>query len=667
MSVNSQPRHDHELVPESHSETPTRTHPPSTRLQPACRVSHAGRKQAPSDEALRAQLRSLPYLTGRYVEETGLYNLFINHAGTHIECLLAFVDTGRLPTVGKFEDERVTQSIARFGGDYEEGGDEYELYAAFDPADRVGVLGLEDQDGQRLRLVFFEDNAPPKLLQVANTIAVKVNDEPALFERYLTSIGVRSIFRTNHWFALTPQQVLHLESDFVADFRDDFDTNLGRRKMGIAELIEHYFEQSLSVPSFVRRQVNRTNAEAIDDFLAKLTSHVLSRRVQDGGLHIAHMDALVLVARFKLGHLTAKPGPTAHPDNFVRIIHRICNEQTGAFSSQNLRAYGFIPTDVICEFEASFELDGAETDAGPGSAGAWIGQLTLKKTKGAQFSRFAGKRDVATFPLAFASYGGGWGLMVSTFMSGSGFASSGHDWLAEQIPGPATAGGASVDVALGIGLSYGVTTMILSGDPGAGAPSVPLMIHFDPPKTWSAAMTFGLGGSVGGKALHGRVLHPEAKPTADDALEVLPKIGSASYLKHLALEEKIHYCTNDAQLTDEAKRYIATVAALELPALYAAESRLKIKGYADRKGKSDDNEVLALARAANVRTHLEDVLVVALDKGLIKANIEAYGKGEIVHGPDDVPNPTFRRVKMVLDGTLILLLTGVPDGLPAEE
>jgi len=663
VPVNETPRTGHEVVPENHSQTPFRSHPRSTPQRPACRVSNAGRKQVDPDKALQEELRKIPYLTGRYVEAHGRYNLFINQAGKHIECLLALIVTGLSPKVGKFNDERIEKAVARFSGDWDDASDSFDLYAGFDPDDRLGVLGTEDDKGKELRLVFFEDAAPPVLSPIVNTTASKTDDQPALFERYLAPDIVPSVFRTYHWFALTPQQVKFLESDFVADLRDDFNTNLGQKHLGIEGLVAHYFEQNRKAIPFVRSLINKTNAEAIDAFFLKLKSYAFSRSPQDGGLHESHFDTLVMVTRFKLSLLSMRPAPDALEDTLDRLIERICNENA-SMSGKHVREFGFNPTTPKNVIEIEFTVDGGEAKVIFGSAGAWVGTITLKKIKGATFSPKDGRNEV-TFPLALSSYGVGLEFGVSTFMNGKGTATSAHEWLSEHIPGPCTAEGVSADAAVGAGVGLNLSGMQITGNPAAGAPHFPLAVIFDLPKNVKDAMTFGLGASVGVKILRGQILPEGAKPpTQADAAALLPSTSNAEYLKFLNEKKQIHYCTNDAQLTEDAKRFIATVAALELPALQSSAATFEIKGYADREGKAGDNEVLALARAANVGTHLFDLLTVQQDRGLIEAKIKTFGKGEFVHGPDHVSNPNFRRVEMVLNGTMVLVLTGVPDGLP---
>jgi outer membrane protein OmpA-like peptidoglycan-associated protein len=667
--LNTKPRSPYEVVPEAHSDSDLRKHPRSTPQRPACRVAHAGRRQAEPDVAYQRALRGEPYLTGRFVESNGLYNLLINQAGRHIECLLALIVTGRKPKVDEERDERIRESVVRFGGNYDPEQDQFELYASFDPEDRVGILGTEGDGDDLLRLVFFEDVAPSGIGHVVNTTARRLDDRSVLFERYLGLSIVPSVFRTYHWFALTPQQRKLLDSELVFEFRDTFQTNLGARKTGIEGLVEHYFDADRQASSFARSMINKTNAEAIDAFFLKLQGAVFGPTPQEGGLHIAHLDSLVFAVRFKLGGRKMRSAPKAPEEPLVDLVSRIANDNP-TMQAKALRVFGFDPRKPKNVFEAEFALDGADVDVVVGSGGAWVGTLTLTKTKGKVFRADGGGDDPneQIFPLALATYGFGLGAGVMTHMAGTGRALSHHEWFAHHVPGRCRASGASAEAAVGVGGSLGLSSMLLDGDAAAGAPHVPLKIDFGLPKSIKDAMTFGLGASAGAKAMRGRVFAPgSSQPKLSDAADLFPEPGNAEYLVHLKALRKIHYCTNDAQLTGDAKVFIETMLALELPALESLHTVLEVKGYADREGKASDNDELSIARAANVRTHVLDALTRHTDKGRTKVEVRAVGRGEITRGPDHVKNPAFRRVEIRLGGKLLLLLEGVPDGLRASD
>lgn len=672
MAVNSMPRTNHEVVPENHSETKFQDHPSSTRLRPACRVSNAGRKQLPSDTALRAKLLREPYLTGHYVEEKGRFNFFINQAGRHIECLMAFIDTGRKPKVSKFKDKRIARSVARLGGDYDPAEDEFTIYGAFDRLDTMGVLGLEDAKGDKLRLVLFEDLAPPKLKKFPSTVLIKVSDRPALFERYIAHPTVPSVFRTHHWFALTPQQTKFLRSGFVFDVEKEFAVSGGKKKLGIEGLVDHYFKTDLkdkeTTSAHIRRLHNETNAHAIERFFVELQSHVLGRKPEKGGIHEAHMATLVVMTRFHLARRKLRTAPDAHQENLVSLIARIVDDNP-LQADKNLRRFGFVPGTVTNKFEVEYDIDGAGGGI-PGAkfigGSAWAGFITLKKTEGAQPFSPSDGQSKRTFGLVMASADVGIGTPFQVInQSGSGEARSFHEWFSDHIPGKCLATGVGAAAAGGIGVSFSLAgDMFIPGDQSAGAPASPLSVLFPP----SISFAPGLGASAGISEFVGEIfeLKGGGKPKVEDATAFLPKLSSAEYVRILNTKKKIHFCTNDAQLTEDAKHFIETMAALELPAFEVAESTFKITGYTDREGTPFSNIELSIARASNVQTYLDDILVRLDKQGRFKASFETRGAGEPTVGPDDVKNPKFRRVNIVLDGKLLLALEGVPDGLLAE-
>lgn len=108
------------------------------------------------------------------------------------------------------------------------------------------------------------------------------------------------------------------------------------------------------------------------------------------------------------------------------------------------------------------------------------------------------------------------------------------------------------------------------------------------------------------------------------------------------------------------------LAALELASFTTGGSKLQIHGWADRVGTPEANNELAAARAVNVETYLRDILVRISDRGELDVRIDATGGGEIERGPDEVDNPAYRRTNISLNGQLVLVLEGVPDGVPSD-
>lgn len=659
--VNKAPRGDHEVVPEAHSQVAGRTHDLSSRQRPMCRVSNAGRSPVAPDEAMRAILRGKPYLTGSYVEEKGRFNLFINQANLHLEVLVAFIDTGQKPVVNDDKDERLKKSLFHLQGDYDPDAfnpEVFHLSADWKRDNQVGKLLVDHADGERLRIVIDEDVKPldHRIHDANGTTVVRVDDRPALFERLLAHDLVPAKFRTYHWWALTPQQERFLASDFVFATRDTVDTNLGLKELSLLEAVDHYYTQSREVAAHVRADVNERNAEAIDGVLLELQSKAYAH------IHVAHFDSLFQVVRFHLSTKKVKPAPDASARPLPELLQEIANDNRTA-RLKNFAAFGFHPKKVECAFEVSYSVMGTSVDLGLG-VGGWAGTITLTQTKGTGWPE-----GPHTFPIAFLTGSAGFSVGYSAAKSGSGTAESSHRWLPEHLPGPCSGSDFSASAGVGVGVDAGVGYLAIDGTRSAGSPTSPLVCVFSPAawKKYSDAISGGtLGAGLETGFIKGKIYPPGKKVTPKDAADLLPSSHAVNYTRYVKQKTTIHYCTNDAQLSQEARDLLDIVAALELPAFTTGGSKLRIIGYADRVGTPEANKELAVARALNVETYLRDSLVRLEDRGDLDIKFSAQGEGEIERGEDGVENPKFRRTDLFLNGQIILMLEGVPDGVPAE-
>lgn len=670
MPINDSPRSGFEVAPESSSQVASRRHDLSTRQRPMCRVSNGARLPASPDVGLQAVLRSFPYLTGTYVEEEGRYHLFINQANLHLEVMVAVMDHGVKPKVTEKKDGRIKESLFHLQGDVVEddvdpdpdSGTFFTLTTNWDTTDFVGRLVVQDAEGARLKLKLDPGlSAPKKLRDLSGTTVVRVNDRPVLFERALLHDTVPAKLRTWHWWPLTPQQARFLASDFLFTLEDTVETNLGRRRATLLELVDHYHEQGRQVAPHVRAGVNQTNAEAIDELLGEVVSQAYTRRPEQGGIHEAHFDALFTVVRFHLGTKKVKPAPDATARPLTDLLQEIANANPSA-RVPNLERFGFIANDVQCSFKVSYSAVGGSGDLGVG-VGAWAGTITFTPIEAQGWAK------AVTYPFAFASLSAGLSVGVSGAKSGNGHAASAGVWLPEHIPGPCSGSDVSGSAGLGVGTEVGLSFVYAQGTEASGSPRSPLVCTFSPLdwETWRDAVSTGtLGAGIESTWMRGKIFPPGTALTPKDTTALLPRTKEVNYTSYLRRKSTIHYCTNDAQLRPEARQMLDMLAALELAAFTTGGSELKIRGWADRVGTPEANAELAAARAFNVETYLRDILVRLSDRGALDIRMDARGGGELERGPDEVENPAYRRTNLSLNGQLVLVLEGVPDGVPAE-
>lgn len=673
MPVNDSPRSGFEVTPEIGSQVASRKHDLSTRQRPMCRVSNGARLPASPDAGLQAILRSQPYLTGTYVEEEGRYHLFVNQANLHLEVMVAIMDHGITPKVTEKKDGRIKESLFHLQGDLVE--DDFDtdpdavtsfvLTTSWDLEHFVGRLVVLEPDGARLRLKLDPAlDASKKLKALSGTNLRRVSDRPVLFERALLHDTVPTKLRTWHWWPLTPQQSRFLASDFVFTTKDEVHTNLGRRTMNLLELVDHYYEQERQAPRHLVHDVNHKNAEAIDELLGEVISEAYARTPQRGGIHEAHFDVLYAMVRFHLGAKEVKPAPDASARPLTDLLQEIANAN-GRARLTRLEKFGFASDDAQCRFKVSYDVVGGSAELGVGW-GAWLGTITFTPLEGAGWDK------PVTYELALASMTVGLGAGASAVKTGTGSAVSGNVWRPEHIPGPVSGADTSSSAGGGVvGAEIGLGFLRVEGVPSKGSPRTPLMCNFSPLDWEKWTEVFNSGGTLGYSIIEttwtkGKISPLGAGLTRKDATALLPKMSDVNYTSYLKRKTSIHYCTNDAQLRPDARRMLDMLAALELAAFSAGGSRLRIGGWADRVGTPEANEELARARALNVETYLRDILVRLSDRGALDIAISAAPGGEIKKGPDEVENPAYRRTDLWLDGKLLLVLEGVPDGVPAE-
>ena len=126
------------------------------------------------------------------------------------------------------------------------------------------------------------------------------------------------------------------------------------------------------------------------------------------------------------------------------------------------------------------------------------------------------------------------------------------------------------------------------------------------------------------------------------------------------LTEDVHFCSDGALLTEDARQALRIMCANELAALMSPTSRLAINGHTDRQDTPERNLALSDMRAQNTYKAIKDILGDKLAIPSDPSHTEVSGKGETEAErdgrPDNENNPKYRRTDIILNGRLVLTL-----------
>jgi hypothetical protein len=328
--------------------------PPSGPADPHQRV----RNDKFSSEPFR-DLRIQPNITGTYFEVDGRYRLFINHVGSHVQCLLTLVvkstphhrvakrlgDDIRLPEDRGLDGyhapgkkDRRDPTAFRFGGDFTSStcllsvpvwlGRTRRTVSRtdFDWTYDLGFLSA-NADGTRLTITFrgwfvsrwpevetnFRKIAEPQTLE---TLALRHDEQPVLLDRYLARESVPYEVRTSYWFQPTPQQTSKFASyagalgravTRVDPERGWQRVSSGGKLMDIFDLLRDERKLGTAHPDPFHRDAIIT---AIDDIIKKIYDEPISTSIKRGGLGQSELTRLrpYIVELLNSWHLPASGG-----------------------------------------------------------------------------------------------------------------------------------------------------------------------------------------------------------------------------------------------------------------------------------------------------------------------------------------------------------------------
>jgi hypothetical protein len=617
-------------------------HVPSSAAHPKWRVGNADR--APG---LRVDLTQPVRLTGQWRHTDETYHVFINHAGPHIELLIALVEHGN---VGKTSDNprdkaRTSNRVFRMGGDVDASDRNlYRLYSqnpqAIDNKDLVcGTLRIKGRGTHVQFALDFSQHevtqAVTKLQAIASSTAERIGDTPNLFENYLHKAWVPVEVRTALWFPPTPKQTATLGS-FLLDERIQLDSDnylqhpiKSPGMFGYEDLVERYFAIQGTAGAFDKlspqeRQWMSNIGSALDALVKRARSSAQQLPAKDGGMDSLGEDGwrVATLQRLADQNLEITAG---YSRSLLTHTYAILDGVPKSASLVNFeQLLHLAPAAGGHDYDAEIELIPLDGMASDGKKlekvlrkiakeqakklskqlkrripwGVMAGSLTVKKLGvgpfeatylllmgGLQFSRSAGTGTVAVKS------------------SGKAERVYGQAWRPEDLPGAAQfieAGGSLFVRKQGKGISG---TLLRCQGSGAGKPPTPLNINFS---GLSDIVSPGAGGGVSVAGYVGWIV-PITSEGGGVEFDVPEDDVPFDYGVHTS-SGPLHFPINGAQLTHDATALLEIFAACELPVLSRRGVALEVHGFADQPGTDFSNKILSRNRAISVYNYIKSIL-----------------------------------------------------------
>ncbi|MBL4687581.1 MAG: hypothetical protein JKY37_23500 [Nannocystaceae bacterium] len=271
-----------------------------------------------------------------------------------------------------------------------------------------------------------------------------------------------------------------------------------------------------------------------------------------------------------------------------------------------------------------------------------IGELTIRSTN-------ADKRWEERYLVSWGGTGvgkEGGGLSMPTFHA-RGFADTNVEWQPQTFVGSFQSFGGYL-----AGSQHGKKSakQAIWSVEGSGTDAA-VQIVWDDPITVDAndVVTMGLG-------------------SIDEKFKIAPLPdrvagGFVNYSNVHVSASTTHFRLGSATIRDEGRHALRTLAALELHRFRRRRTQCNIEGFADRIGARWFNDALSYSRARHCEAALRDCL-----GREFRAHVSLHGSGERVlealnelfDFPDDSASPEWRRVFVVLDGSVGVSLF-VPD------
>ena len=724
----------------------------SSHDHPKWRVGDAER----SPLKVKGGMVASPDLTGRWMDKSFTYFLFINQVGDHLELMFALVESGYS---GKQSDSpadevRSATRLIRLGGTLEDGVVSLYLHHPDKPLDSTMLpCGELRAEGNWIDLDLvpvmaqghYDRDKLAKLEEIATSRAGRLDHAPCLFEHHLHQPWASPELRTASWFPLTPIQYTSLPH-FILDARVEVGAKYllgGTTVLSYVDLVKAYFglkveEIGEDLSYLSRRRWQANVAQALDELVKRGYNDALLPPARDGGvdnfgrsdwrywtletlaktsLEVPGIDdARSLYALTKI-ILDSEAG--AGLTNFERYLHLV-SAGAGHYYGANIEIFTVegAPDKAVAKIEAQLKKavkKGTKRLArGLMSRlplGAMLGILEVRKEDDPELATGAGDEVPEWIGYYMVILGGvdlsiGASSGIGNEVSSAGQARNvyGQAWGPEQLEGRARLRDLGASAYLGfMGKGLGLTVLTLVGS-GKGRPRTPLHINFS---GLGDVMGLGGGGSISAKWFGGYAHHLSSATTIED-IGFGAEVETFEYGEHTATAP-IHFPINGATPVDAARKLLEIFAACELSALSSERCELVFEGYADQPGDEIKNLILSRNRAISAYNYLKSVMGKRLKLGALepvpseKEEIKKYKQANtgdddtqeegadaknkkeefpifdpsitsvkiVAHGEPPAESSktskesydsSFRRVDVILNGSIELLLRRMDDG-----
>lgn len=621
----------------------------STRECPAIRVGNADR-----DYLIRTDMREPNRLTGQWRHRGQLYHLFINHAGPHIQALIALVENG---ASGKDADVprdkvRLEQRVVRLGGNADASDRSvYHLYLhdPSDPLDQTLACGqLKYAGGEWIELAFDLSGVPSsaaraKLAKLGSTRAKRFGESANLLTEQVGQSYQSEDVRSHLWFPLTPRQVSRLPG-FILGARIEANAenyllrDNANEVFGYVDLIYAFYRTAADdqLSHAVRRQRLDNVAVALDRAVWQAYQDALTCPAADGGIDNFHRDYWREAALESLASSDVVVKGQAQPKSLLTHTQDILDASHDT-SLANFEKLLHLQHRIGGHYYAA-ELDVINVDLSADDASKKLEKLLKKATKkvadklaeklrrriqaGSLLGLLMIKKqdDPAVNPKAnqvSPEWMGYYGIELAgvklsgSVGSGTAMLSSkgeaknvyGRAWQPEQLGGRAgliDVGGSYYGGGHGKG---GSVTMLRLWGSGDGKPSVPLQLDFS-----GLADLFAVrpGASVSASRFVGRAIWIDSH-SRDIDLPAPPEDQPYYYGGH-ANAAPLHFPINGAGLFPDGESLLQTFAATHLAALGGRGINIEVHGYADQPHDEFHNMILSRNRAITAFHYLKNIL-----------------------------------------------------------
>lgn len=632
-----------------HDRMPGRAPKPSCRASPMLKSSDACARE----QAFPSRHPS-PDLTGRWEDDQGRFNLFINHVGTHIECLIALAANGYNPRARSKKgrpvvDDRWRDLCARMFADRDEGSPQVFTLDARDdlgsPLFPAGAGALEVGDYGTLMLFLHHPELPAELRALDGAVCNRVDDEPSLFEGHLGFAqvpGLPILLRTAHWFPLTRIQVGFLEH-LIVTHRAELRSHEPTREADLEEMIQAFLSAADALSGQQSSIARQKIAESIDGLVEEVIARAQTTAVIAGGIHEAQQDfhraimQRVLTGTFVRLHSAGHVVEHSLLTWLGEVLDRTPDELRLDAIPKHLglrSSYGIV-------YEARLDLhavEGGVTGTArelskvlrgiPFSAGVYQGTLRVKATGARAW-------DPVTYDILIGFVGVGQGVGIPTRIIAEGKTRPTSARRPEELEGICFMEELSVGVSIGGGKSYGGAVLTV----GATGPGHALGFDFS-----GSSVLSGLVASAG-IAVHLGAVKKRSSFDRVGELEPTWEIP-ITYSHEVRQLYQNHYSINNALLMPDAMALLDEVMATELVLLSSDQTEIEIEGFADRSGPEDFNEKLSSFRAKNAMMYMKT------GSRRIHANITPKAQGEVAAGDDGTSNILYRRVDIAIEGII---------------